>query len=240
MNKLLTNTDTVDSRALVDGRAIQVTWKWHRDKPLTILAVYAPTVQAENREFWKKLKTKIKRIPGPNRRASVLLGDFNFVEDALDRFPNKVSRIDAPETFANLKRYLRVHDGWRKSNVTKIEWTWRNADRSAMSRIDRIYVTEELLMASREWDISISNLTTNDHSRIGMEIVNLDAPETGPGRWAMPASIIKDRQFMEGVEKIGKEAFGDMRRIEQGQRSDADNVQVVWKRFKDGIAGMAR
>ncbi|EJD51082.1 hypothetical protein AURDEDRAFT_160225 [Auricularia subglabra TFB-10046 SS5] len=116
---------------------------------MSVLAVYAPTTPSANKEFWKKLKAKIKRIPGPERRASIMLGDFNCVEDALDRFPTKLSRIDAPETFDTLKRYLRVHDGWRKSNPTKIEWTWRNADRTAMSRIDRIYVTEELLLASK-------------------------------------------------------------------------------------------
>ncbi|EJD49462.1 DNase I-like protein, partial [Auricularia subglabra TFB-10046 SS5] len=240
LNKLVTNTQDAVATTLIPGRAIQLVLNWHRGKDLPILAVYAPTIASENSKFWKTLKSKIRKIPGPNRRASILLGDFNFVEDSLDRFPVKKSRIDSPESFQNLKRYLRVQDGWRKSNLTAIDWTWRNADRSSMSRIDRIYVTEELLRASRRWDIVISSITSNDHSRVETEIVNLDTPETGPGRWALNVSILKDRQFLEEVEKLGKVAAAEMKTLEGAQRSGDQNVQTVWRSFKDGIAKSAR
>ncbi|EJD46551.1 hypothetical protein AURDEDRAFT_123988 [Auricularia subglabra TFB-10046 SS5] len=239
-NRFLTNALDAECHVVVPGRAIIVDFRWHREERLAILAVYAPTDSNENAELWKKiessLRDKRKKLPKP----SIMLGDFNFVEDPIDRFPAHMGRMDAPETFDTLKTYLRVVDGWRLTHPDKSEWTWRNRARTAMSRIDRIYLQAPLLAASRKWDISISDLNTNDHSRIVAEVVHLDAPEMGKGRWAMPPSLAEDAAFLEEANAICMTAQAEMEARAQAPRMADCNVQTIWAKLKADISTAAR
>ncbi|EJD34079.1 hypothetical protein AURDEDRAFT_131355 [Auricularia subglabra TFB-10046 SS5] len=109
-----------------------------------------------------------------------------------------------------------------------------------MSRIDRIYLTEELISASRCWEINVSNLTRNDHSRIGVDIVNAKAPETGPGRWTMKADLVRNKSFMKEVDALLKNTRRSMDQIEAGSRTAEHNVQLVWQNFKDRVRALAQ
>ncbi|KZV84465.1 DNase I-like protein [Exidia glandulosa HHB12029] len=182
-NKFLTNTKGIQSHELIPGRALLATFNWHKDDELTVLAIYAPNDARESREMWTTIANKIRRSGGSIPKPDVILGDMNFVEDNVDRFPMALHSIDAPDSFDDLKRLCNVTDGWRATYPSSVEYSWRDASRSSMSRIDRIYVTEPLLDSSRNWKIKTSDLNRDDHSRVSVELVNLDMPEIGPGRW---------------------------------------------------------
>ncbi|EJD46006.1 hypothetical protein AURDEDRAFT_31499, partial [Auricularia subglabra TFB-10046 SS5] len=238
-NRTLTNSDSTETAVIVPGRVITVRFEWHRGDFLTIMAVYAPTNPSENKAMWSKVISKLKedtyKLPFPD----ILLGDFNFVEDEIDRLPASLNDIDSPDSFDELKRYLHVTDGWREAFPGAVEWTWRNAARSSMSRIDRIYTTATVNRVSRNWAIEISGITRNDHSRVQSEIANLEAPEIGPGRWTMRDHLVKDETFMTGVMKLALEAQSKMRSMTAMPRRAEDNVQTVWKKFKDDVATAA-
>ncbi|EJD33235.1 DNase I-like protein, partial [Auricularia subglabra TFB-10046 SS5] len=230
----------ITHKVLIPGRAILARIEWHSGDYLNILAVYAPTSKQENKNFWDKLLEAQKEANEDQAKVDVLLGDFNFVEDSLDRFPTKLNPIDAPSSFSNIRRAWGLHDGWRKTFPDKIEWTWRNKAHKSMSRIDRIYVTDQLLKASREWDITISSLNESDHSRVLAEIVHARAPETGPGRWTMDARLCKDDEFMDRAEKIAAQHVEDMRKVNPDTRNEEHNVQRIWARAKLEITTIAK
>ncbi|EJD34547.1 hypothetical protein AURDEDRAFT_34712, partial [Auricularia subglabra TFB-10046 SS5] len=222
------------------GRALVTRFEWHRGDFLTILAVYAPTDPRENKALWAKIHAKLDsdsyKLPFPD----ILLGDFNFVEDEIDRFPAAMHDIDAPDSFDDLKGFLHITDSWRATFPSDTEWTWRNAARTSMSRIDRVYTTEMVNRVTRNWEISISGVSRNDHSRVQFEIANLEAPEIGPGRWAMKDYLVKDESFMEEVMKLALDAQKEMRFLQLSARDPSRNVQTVWKKFKDDVASLAR
>ncbi|KZV87056.1 DNase I-like protein, partial [Exidia glandulosa HHB12029] len=238
-NKRLTNTEVLSTHILVPGRAILTTMNWHRNDEITFLAVYGPNDTLENREMWSTIETKIRDSGGTIPKPDVLLGDFNFVEDDVDRFPAKLNDSDAPATFDSLKRYLHVADGWRETNPSHVEFTWRSPTRDKLSRIDRIYLTRGLTLASRNWKIELTDLNRHDHSRVSAELVNLDAPFIGPGRWTMHSTLIEDEEFMAAVDVAGKYALS--RIAELGPtRDSANNVQAIYREFKTAVTRAAK
>ncbi|KZV97584.1 hypothetical protein EXIGLDRAFT_583096, partial [Exidia glandulosa HHB12029] len=225
---------------LVPGRAILTTMNWHRNDEITFLAVYGPNDTLENREMWSTIETKIRDSGGTIPKPDVLFGDFNFVEDDVDRFPAKLNDSDAPATFDSLKRHLRVTDGWRETNPSTTEYTWRNPARDRLSRIDRIYLTRGLTLASRNWKIELTDLNRHDHSRTGAaEIVNLDAPFIGPGRWTMQSDLIEDEEFMTAVDVAGRYALNKLAQLGP-VRDELNNAQTIYREFKTAVMRAAK
>lgn len=83
LNKRFTNSVGIDKMEIIPGRALQITIPWHKEIKLTILGIYAPNDGNGNETFWSEIKDKIN----PQRKPDIILGDFNIVEDALDRLP---------------------------------------------------------------------------------------------------------------------------------------------------------
>ena len=54
---------------------------------LTIPNVYAPNSPPDNKNFWNELDQAFNTNPFPY--LDILLGDFNVVEDAIDRLPSR-------------------------------------------------------------------------------------------------------------------------------------------------------
>ncbi|KZV80062.1 DNase I-like protein, partial [Exidia glandulosa HHB12029] len=238
-NKKLTNTQVLDTHVLVPGRAILTTMNWHRNYELTFLAIYGPNDKQENHEMWSSIEEKIREANGNLPKPDVVLGDFNFVEDDIDRYPAKLNDVDAPASFDSLKRYLRVTDGWRETNPSTIEYTWRNPARDRLSRIDRIYLTRALTLASRNWNVELTNLNRHDHSRVSTEIVNLDAPYIGPGRWSMRPELLEDEDFLEAVDTAGKHALDQIRALGP-ERDEVHNAQTIYRDFKVAVMRAAK
>ncbi|EJD36955.1 hypothetical protein AURDEDRAFT_32797, partial [Auricularia subglabra TFB-10046 SS5] len=225
---------------IVPGRALLATFEWHRGTPLTVLAVYAPVTATANNQLWAKIERELRKPNRPYPKPDILLGDFNFVEDPIDRFPAKPSKMDSPTDFYSLKAYTHLLDGWRATNPTAVDWTWCNAARTAMSRIDRIYLTHDLLMTSREWSIAVSEINTNDHGRVQVEIACKDMPQVGPGRWTMHDQITRDVDFMSKANELGLKVQSDISNITSQDRSETNNAQAVWARFKDEVVALAK
>ncbi|EJD42630.1 hypothetical protein AURDEDRAFT_67506, partial [Auricularia subglabra TFB-10046 SS5] len=240
MNKLLTNARDVDSHVLILGRAIMITFEWHAGDHITVLAVYVPTDKAANAQMWAQIDQALYDRHPRLARPDIILGDFNFVEDPVDRYPAGLNAIDAPASFADLKRTVDLIDGWRNTFPGTVEWTWRNSARSAMSRIDRIYLSRTLNSRSREWKISITGITKDDHSRVQTDITHAQAPASGPGRWTMAHFLVQDHNFMDGVNTKGMELHRAMTAITLENRSAERNVQKLWHSYKQEVTRMAK
>lgn len=86
LNKNITNIKGVKVHVLVPGRAMLMSIPWHDNLTVNILNVYAPNDMPQNARFWNSLNEKWqtdRTLPIPD----ILLGDFNIVEDPIDRIP---------------------------------------------------------------------------------------------------------------------------------------------------------
>ncbi|KAF9539431.1 hypothetical protein CPC08DRAFT_770971 [Agrocybe pediades] len=83
---ILNSADPENPRArAVPGRAMLARVKTAADKTLTILNVYAPNRDEENRTFWETLNAYFEQNPA--HKPDIMAGDFNIVEDRIDRLP---------------------------------------------------------------------------------------------------------------------------------------------------------
>ncbi|KAK0495621.1 Endonuclease/exonuclease/phosphatase, partial [Armillaria luteobubalina] len=126
LNRHLTNWDSVEKRVIVPGRAMMVRIKWHRERKLTILCVYAPNVTehqgGENATFWNDIETHIQAHP--DMKPDVIIGDFNMVEEPINRLPLRNDPADAREALDDMKMSLGMSDGWRNMYPTKRSFTF--------------------------------------------------------------------------------------------------------------------
>ena len=111
---------------------------WQGAEPLHILAEYAPNSPKENADFWKQLHTLWTRRKLP--KISVLLGDFNMVEESVDRLPPHPGNLGCTQMLRNFCRHFQLIDGWCMTNPDKLAFTFLQPQTAIRLRIDCIYV----------------------------------------------------------------------------------------------------
>ncbi|KAF9800818.1 hypothetical protein IEO21_10289 [Rhodonia placenta] len=223
-------------QVVVPGRAVLLTIPWHIDLLLRILNVYAPNDRAANAQFWTDihyaLATPKFAIP------DVLLGDFNVVTDGMDHLPSHPDPGPPVNALQLLLDAAHLTDGWQTTFPDTRAFSYLHDRSGSQSRIDRIYVTNDVLETATDWAISPSHLCT-DHSLVSVAVVHRDTPFVGPGRWTLPMSLLVDRVFMHEVDVLGRKL-----ELVVGTSSNhclpADNPQTHFKVFKDAVLRAAR
>ncbi|EIW86414.1 DNase I-like protein, partial [Coniophora puteana RWD-64-598 SS2] len=241
-NKLLVNTDSIETTVLIPGRALCARLKWHNSRTLTILAVYAPSSGGtDNEEFWVSLQNKLTAPAFNLGKPDIMLGDFNVVEDSLDRLPPHADRNPSVAALRNLKTTLTMGDGWREAypdiNAFTFFQTARQGGRK--SRIDRIYLNTSMIPFARDWDINSSGIDT-DHKLVTARISAKDLPFIGRGRWTMPIFLVEDAHILKTIKGRGKRLQNELTEGERADRTNTNNPQLAFKRFKDDIIKMVR
>lgn len=238
LNREIVDTKNVQVRTLVQGRAIQIDMNWHNEKRISILNIYAPNDNTENTNFWNTLKEKLN--DRNHKKPQVILGDFNNVEDALDRLP---AREDATNKIDALKQFLQtMHmvDGWRITEPHTIAFTFPQQGSQSKARLDRIYTTNNILQSSSDWRIETTAIKT-DHHMISAKISSQEAPHIGKGRWTMPLNLLDDRTYVTKIMEIGQLIETEARKIETQQtRTEEKNPQTLLRDFKQKATKLAR
>ncbi|EPT02323.1 hypothetical protein FOMPIDRAFT_1101618, partial [Fomitopsis schrenkii] len=237
LNREQVDISQVEKHAIIPGRALYMKTKWHGGRTLTLLNVYAPNQSTANAKFWEDIQIELRnhRLTRPD----VLLGDFNIVEEPGDRLPMRDDANPPVQALKTLLRWLELTDGWRMSEPTTKDYTYPQRGATSRSRIDRIYVTQDLLQASTDWDINTTAIPT-DHRLVTARISTENAPFIGKGRWVMPAHIMLDQQYIEEIIKLGKEAIEEAQRTLNLTRTRERNPQKVLKQFKTEAAQRAK
>lgn len=99
-NKLLMNISGMKSHELVPGRAILTFIPWLKETSLKVLAVYARNEPQTNQYFWESIQSRMRSLLRPD----IMLGDFNVVEDALDRLPTPRQTHLAPHRHSSTSK----------------------------------------------------------------------------------------------------------------------------------------
>ena len=242
LNKHLTRWQEASTKTLIPGQATLMILPWHGDSKLHIAAVYAPNSEGENARFWEDLRKMWveQHLPMPD----IVLGDFNMVEEAIDREPAHNSNGNVINMFENLKIALGVIDAWRQDNPTTEEFTYfQLPDRLRKSRLDRIYTTNSLRQRAFEWRTDDSGIVTADHLLVSVRISDPGAPHIGKGRWSIPIHLLQDQEVSSLLNKSGSELLRNMENAIE-QRTTEVNPQTLFRDWKDNsikkIRDMAR
>ena len=108
INKKLVRYEQIQHVEIVPGRALEVTIPWAQSDNLRLLALYAPNNTGEQRTFWDTLSsTYTNDRPKPD----IIIGDLNFVEDALDRIPSRPDNDDTTEAAQTFLHACNAVDG---------------------------------------------------------------------------------------------------------------------------------
>ncbi|KAF6751800.1 Endonuclease/exonuclease/phosphatase [Ephemerocybe angulata] len=228
LNKNLTAWAEHEKWVLCPGRALMVKIPWKKaGASKVVLAIYAPNAPNENAAFWKLLKKKWTDAPrdSPLPLPDVMLGDFNLVEDSADRLPSHSDNAQAVEALRDLKKYLKLIDGWRTENPDEMAYTYTQVTPSqAQSRIDRIYTTHKIYQTSRDWEIYQSAFLT-DHKFVAFHYFDPGVQVHGNGRWTVPHYITKDSTFIKTARKIVAETVEKMKEKTPGAGSPPGRIR---------------
>jgi exonuclease III len=239
LNRDLTNASGATSVNIIPGRAMMVTIPWHANEHLNILAVYAPNQANENKHFWLNLQ----RLREENvfSKPDIMLGDFNMVEDAIDRLPSHPDDKATVTALRTLKHSLHLLDGWRCINETTKAYSYTSRSNNAHSRIDRIYASSAIIRNSANWLADTPGAFDTDHRMVSVQVVHAKMPFIGKGRYAIPAQMCKDKKFVKEALRLAKELEGDSEKISRDNRAEPHSTrQGLLKKFIDKVVDYAK
>ncbi len=245
LNSRYISTSDATAIEVVPGKAIQVSVSCQGGDRKHILCVYAPTSDGvpERTRFFNNVRRYYEEHP-LCPKPQLLAGDFNNVEDSLDRLPitdgpdQSISALDD----LKLSLGLMLADGWRLTYPNTREYTFhRGSGKAAVfSRLDRIYVTPQLFDNAREWRICEAGVKT-DHSLILVQLTPENAPVVGEGRPTFPLSLIKDKKLSRDLKACGEGVMRELAELEAAGTRTADaNPQRILCRFKAAAMKLAR
>jgi exonuclease III len=236
INKGILNAQSVTYEDIIPGRAILAKILWHADTEIKILNVYTPNDTANNSKFWDTLNEITSS--NPNLKPDIMLGDFNLVEDSLDRLPCHPDDPNAVAALGILKSNLNLIGGWRRTHPDKREYSHQHAPNASQGRIDRIYVQNHLLGPAKEWAITPTNIET-DHWMVSVNITIPEAPLIGKGRWQIPTYLFENDDIMKEINDAGKSVQYEID-YARYRRTDRNNPQTAFAKFKSDVVALCR
>ncbi|KAL1948369.1 hypothetical protein VTO73DRAFT_12444 [Trametes versicolor] len=221
----------MSSTTIIPGRAMMLDVKWSEKRRLRILNVYGPNDPSENAAFWDRIRET--RMP----RLDIMTGDFNVVEDGLDRIPVRADAPRAANALANLVSWLNMLDGWRTENPQTKGFTFMQPSTGSQSRLDRIYIRKAMSNDANGWTLAEPGIPT-DHKMALVALTDYKAPYIGKGRWSMPVHLLNDEQMKKEMKRLGAELVRDLGALVE--RSQSNNPQTIYQRFKEQLTLAAR
>jgi endonuclease/exonuclease/phosphatase family metal-dependent hydrolase len=226
LNKDLVGNKKWKHTELIKGRLSRLQLEWEEGQGLDIINVYSPNNEKEKVEFYKTVKDKIVQCKDLDN--TILLGDFNFVESELDRFPRHGDAMNVINEFDKIKKRLNLIDGWRVQHPEEKDYTYIN---ESMSRIDRIYMNKEIYPLAYNWYISNPG-KISDHQMVTVEILKKDLPYIGKGVWRLNINMIEDKKFHAIAEKI---MMKYQKLITEPVENSTKSKLELWNDMKDEI-----
>lgn len=191
----------VNHTELVKGRVLNFRLR-DRTQEYNITALYGYTgkkASASKLQDWTCCLRHYHAVSDNN----IILGDFNFVENDLDRTSRAnlgINKVDASlcKIWMDFTYSLDLSDPFRARNPKKRMFSYVHTKDQAKSRIDRVYVNDEICNDILRYK-HIPTKFVKAH-RIVTFSVKLQN-ERGPGFWKMNTKILRDRPYHAIVER---------------------------------------
>jgi len=132
------------------------------------------------------------------------MGDWNFVEDKVDRSPQHDDDLRVTNEMNKLKTSLDLLDGWRSSNPDSRSFTWEgmfgSEKKKIFLRINRIYTTRDTWEITNEY--KTINCDFSDHDGVAVTVREALAAETGNGEVKLNRNIMKHPLFEKEADRL--------------------------------------
>ena len=179
-----TDFDVLQWKKDTSGRILSVLAR-AGDVNYNFVNIYAPTNPSESKRFFDTIPDYF--FPNSIR---ILAGDFNCIESAADKFGGNF--VPANE-LKDLRRIARIVDIWRKTHGNSVQCTWFNADKSIGSRLDKFFITQDLVSNVIKCDIFPCVFSDHDSVDLILEVENV--PSHRPGVWRLNIALLHDTEF---------------------------------------------
>ena len=137
----------VNFKATSDGRKILISLMINGEE-FTLLNVYAPTNKSNREQFFKRLKTFIRRNC-KNMSKLIIGGDMNCVLNPSKDTKGARSMYKPSNALVSIIKPFTLCDIWRKLHPNVFQFTWRQLSLGVSSRID-FWLVSDNVMASIE------------------------------------------------------------------------------------------
>ena len=229
INKEKIDTNGIVLTTLVAGRAIFLSIPRKHEDTLHLLNIYAPNDLAQHSQFWPEVTAQwaANRLPPPH----IMTGDFNLVEDPLDRSPARADSATATAALRLCRQSLGLQDIWRQTFPDERSFTYMSPH-NTMSRIDRIYANIVTGKCLSDWTVEPSEIPS-DHRMTLVRFAPQHAPFIGKGRWSWLLGLLHDKPLNKKIHALGLELQNELGSLSPEDRST--NAQTLWQQFKDKI-----
>lgn len=162
LNKDLLSKSTWKYTEIIPEHVARLQLNWKENETLDLINIYMPNNNnpSEQVDFLKELHTQLNVLCVKD---PILLGDFNLVEDNIDRIPHRTDNIDVQAQLATIKHAYALVDGWRTANPMLKDYTFYQNSSRSKSCIDRIYLNRQTYLLTYKWEIlSLVHLSNHD------------------------------------------------------------------------------
>lgn len=173
---------------------------------IKLFATYAPTQSNGPRQvkFIQMIRDQMEKIIPAENDLAILCGDLNIHLTKFDSSKDKFSPTRAARKLTKLMKDFNLVDVWRDKYPSWRRYTWRRLAPLQQSRIDYIFVSENVLDRQMLRTIEIRPGILSDHSLVNLELT-LFKGNRGPGLWRFNNSLLEDTNFVYSVkEEVNK------------------------------------
>ena len=161
----------------------------------------------------------------------IILGDFNFVQNQIDRNTQTKNRIDVQTTEAweKIERHCNLQDTYRLLNPDRRAYSFTSrANRGIKSRIDRVYITHNL--CGKVLSATYKHTDVSDHKITQVKLAS--NIEKGPGIYVFNNTLLHEVGYTATIDQTCTEIFSIW--------SSFDSHRDFWDYFKQNSANAAQ
>ncbi|KAG1836344.1 Endonuclease/exonuclease/phosphatase, partial [Suillus tomentosus] len=198
LNKDKVQNKTWNHTILIPGRLSVLSFKNTEAQQFDIINLYSPNDTTPKKTFYKKVLRKLSSQQWTN---PILIGDFNMVEQAIDRFPEHPDDNGLTRLVGQIINKLDVVDGWRHENDEARDYSFTKMNPLATARLDRIYVSQKIYKMTNAWTIDES-YSLSDHRMVSVKITQTGLPKIDEGLWRLSSSTEQLPAFKKRIQKL--------------------------------------
>ncbi|KAJ9527530.1 hypothetical protein QJQ45_025738, partial [Haematococcus lacustris] len=217
-------------------------------RPVSLVCVYAPAQQAERPAFYAECLPACLP-PAADRRLLLMGGDFNCILAPVDRvgIPQGSqhgeawvgSRGQGAEQLRQLVGERGLVDPWRHLHPSKRDLTHFSERWQTGARLDRWYISEELVQWQMDSAIQGVLPVPTDHRPVSVAVCPPDLPLTVPAPWQLHPAHLDNPDLLDCLKDfLQAEAHHHEAASQLGLPRDGHRAR--WARIKQGLAMRAQ
>ena len=168
---------------------------------MKLVNVYAPVVPKERKHFFSSL---YKYLPG--RDITILGGDFNCVTNvSLDKGGGNSGYGEiAGDKLITICDDFNLADVFRNKFPNKREYTWCDSSKSIFIRLDRFYISKNVVKDATSIVHApiVENISDHGMVKLSLNFSSNGSTQIGPGFWKCNVNILKDEYFTYDFKEL--------------------------------------